>query len=62
MKLAPRTCRHPPFLKIMDEIQQGLRYVFQTDSKCAYARRSRGAGHSAAAIPASACSGGLGYC
>jgi alanine-glyoxylate transaminase / serine-glyoxylate transaminase / serine-pyruvate transaminase len=24
---------HPPFLKIMDEIQEGLRYVFQTDSK-----------------------------
>ncbi len=25
--------RHPPFLKIMDEVQQGLRYLFQTDSK-----------------------------
>ncbi|KAK9807220.1 hypothetical protein WJX73_010527 [Symbiochloris irregularis] len=24
---------HPPFFKIMDEIQQGLRYVFQTNSK-----------------------------
>ncbi len=24
---------HPPFLKIMDDIQEGLRYVFQTDSK-----------------------------
>jgi hypothetical protein len=24
---------HPPFFKIMDEIQEGLRYVFQTSSK-----------------------------
>lgn len=24
---------HPPFLKIMDEIQAGLRYMFQTESK-----------------------------
>lgn len=24
---------HPPFLKIMDEIQAGLRYIFQTESK-----------------------------
>ena len=24
---------HPPFLKIMDDIQEGLRYTFQTDSK-----------------------------
>ena len=23
---------HPPFLAIMDEIQQGLRYLFQTTS------------------------------
>ena len=23
---------HPPFLHIMDEIQQGLRYLFQTTS------------------------------
>ena len=27
------TRRHPPFIKIMDEVQQGLRYLFQTDSK-----------------------------
>ena len=24
---------HPPFLAIMDEIQQGLRYLFQTTSQ-----------------------------
>ena len=25
--------RHQPFYKILDEIQGGLRYAFQTDSK-----------------------------
>lgn len=24
---------HPPFIKIMDDISEGLRYTFQTDSK-----------------------------
>lgn len=24
---------HPPFMKIMDEVQDGLRYAFQTDSE-----------------------------
>ncbi len=24
---------HPPMFKIMDDIQEGLRYLFQTDSK-----------------------------
>ncbi|KAL4426055.1 hypothetical protein ABPG77_007851 [Micractinium sp. CCAP 211/92] len=35
---------HPPFLKIMDEVQQGLRYLFQTDSK--YTLCASGTGHS----------------
>jgi hypothetical protein len=35
--------RHPPFLHIMDEIQQGLRYLFQTDSK--YTLVVSGTGH-----------------
>lgn len=35
---------HPPFLKIMDEIQDGLRYVLQTDSK--YTLLVSGSGHS----------------
>lgn len=34
---------HPPFLKIMDEIQEGLRYTFQTDSK--YTLMVSGTGH-----------------
>lgn len=34
---------HPPFLKIMDEISEGLRYVFQTDSK--YTLMVSGTGH-----------------
>lgn len=34
---------HPPFLKIMDEVCQGLRYVFQTDSK--YTLCVSGTGH-----------------
>lgn len=34
---------HPPFLKIMDEMQEGLRYVFQTDSK--YTLMVSGTGH-----------------
>ncbi|GAB4822529.1 hypothetical protein N2152v2_009575 [Parachlorella kessleri] len=34
---------HPPFFKIMDEVQQGLRYVFQTDSK--YTLCVSGTGH-----------------
>lgn len=40
---APPCCRHPPFLKIMDEVQQGLRYLFQTDSK--YTLCASGTGH-----------------
>mmetsp|Transcript_19465 Transcript_19465/g.49517 ORF Transcript_19465/g.49517 Transcript_19465/m.49517 type:complete len:419 (-) Transcript_19465:650-1906(-) len=34
---------HPPFLKIMDEIQEGLRYTFQTKSK--YTLMASGTGH-----------------
>jgi alanine-glyoxylate transaminase/serine-glyoxylate transaminase/serine-pyruvate transaminase len=34
---------HPPFLKIMDEISEGLRYTFQTDSK--YTLMVSGTGH-----------------
>jgi alanine-glyoxylate transaminase/serine-glyoxylate transaminase/serine-pyruvate transaminase len=34
---------HPPFLKIMDDIQEGLRYVFQTDSP--YTLLASGTGH-----------------
>ncbi|KAG1673233.1 hypothetical protein FOA52_013113 [Chlamydomonas sp. UWO 241] len=34
---------HPPFLAIMDEIQEGLRYTFQTDSK--YTLCVSGTGH-----------------
>ncbi|KAF6263065.1 pyridoxal phosphate-dependent transferase [Scenedesmus sp. NREL 46B-D3] len=34
---------HPPFLKIMDEISDGLRYLFQTDSK--YTLMVSGTGH-----------------
>lgn len=34
---------HPPFLKIMDEIQSGLQYVFQTDSP--YTTLMSGSGH-----------------
>ena len=34
---------HPPFFKIMDEIQEGLRYVFQTRSK--YTCLISGTGH-----------------
>mmetsp|Transcript_16947 Transcript_16947/g.44367 ORF Transcript_16947/g.44367 Transcript_16947/m.44367 type:complete len:421 (-) Transcript_16947:787-2049(-) len=34
---------HPPFLKIMDEIQGGLRYLLQTDSK--YTLMVSGTGH-----------------
>ena len=34
---------HPPMLKIMDEIQEGLRYVFQTKSK--YTLAVSGTGH-----------------
>jgi alanine-glyoxylate transaminase/serine-glyoxylate transaminase/serine-pyruvate transaminase len=34
---------HPPFLKIMDEISEGLRYAFQTDSK--YTLMVSGTGH-----------------
>jgi len=36
---------HPPFLKIMDEIQENLRYIMQTDSK--YVLATSGSGHSA---------------
>ena len=36
---------HPPFLKIMDEVQEHLRYLFQTDSK--YVLATSGSGHSA---------------
>lgn len=35
--------RHPPFFKIMDEVQQGLRYVFQTKSP--YTLCVSGTGH-----------------
>jgi alanine-glyoxylate transaminase/serine-glyoxylate transaminase/serine-pyruvate transaminase len=34
---------HPPFLKIMDEVQQGLRYLFQTSSP--YTLCVSGTGH-----------------
>ena len=34
---------HPPFLKIMDDISEGLRYIFQTDSK--YTLMVSGTGH-----------------
>lgn len=34
---------HPPFFRIMDEIQEGLRYVFQTKSK--YVLLVAGSGH-----------------
>ncbi|KAI3429701.1 hypothetical protein D9Q98_005786 [Chlorella vulgaris] len=34
---------HPPFLKIMDEVQQGLRYLFQSDTK--YTLCASGTGH-----------------
>ena len=37
---------HPPFFKIMDEIQDGLRYLFQTDSK--YVCLMSGTGHAGA--------------
>ena len=37
---------HPPFFKIMDEIQAGLRYVFQTSSK--YTLLISGTGHAGA--------------
>ena len=37
---------HPPFFKIMDEIQEGLRYVFQTRSK--YTCLISGTGHAGA--------------
>jgi aspartate aminotransferase-like enzyme len=35
--------RHPPFFKIMDEVQQGLRYAFQTSSR--YTLCVSGTGH-----------------
>jgi hypothetical protein len=35
---------HPPLFKIMDDIQEGLRYLFQTDSK--YTLLTTGSGHS----------------
>ena len=38
-----RSHMHPPLLKIMDECQEGLRYVFQTDSK--YTLLVSGTGH-----------------
>lgn len=34
---------HPPFFKIMNEIQEGLQYVFQTSSK--YTLLISGTGH-----------------
>lgn len=37
---------HPPFFKIMDEIQTGLRYLFQTNSK--YTLLVSGTGHAGA--------------
>lgn len=41
---------HPPFLKIMDEIQEGLRYAFQTDSKYTCLISSTGHGGMEAAV------------
>lgn len=41
---------HPPFLKIMDEIQDGLRYAFQTESKYTCLISSTGHGGMEAAI------------
>ncbi len=37
---------HPPFFHIMDEIQAGLRYLFQTESK--YTCLMSGTGHAGA--------------
>lgn len=34
---------HPPYFKLMDEVQEGLRYVFQTDTK--YTLCMSGTGH-----------------
>ena len=39
---------HPPFLKIMDEISEGLRYAFQTDSK--YTLMVSGTGHAGVVV------------
>ena len=39
---------HPPFFHIMDEIQAGLRYLFQTESK--YTCLMSGTGHAGAAL------------
>ena len=46
---------HPPFFKIMDEIQEGLRYVFQTRSK--YTCLISGTGHAGGRPPAALPSG-----
>ena len=39
---------HPPFFKIMDEIQQGLRYFFQTKSP--YTLLVSGTGHAGVSL------------
>jgi hypothetical protein len=39
---------HPPFLKIMDEISEGLRYALQTDSK--YTLMVSGTGHAGGGV------------
>ena len=44
---------HPPFFKIMNEIQEGLQYVFQTSSK--YTLLISGTGHAGMLQPALAC-------
>ena len=41
---------HPPFFKIMDDIQEGLRYVFQTSSK--YTLLISSSGHGGACMHA----------
>lgn len=39
---------HPPFFKIMNEIQEGLQYVFQTSSK--YTLLVSGTGHAGTSL------------
>jgi hypothetical protein len=48
---------HPPFLKIMDEISEGLRYAFQTDSK--YTLMVSGTGHAGEHAPEQGGGGGV---
>ena len=51
---------HPPFFKIMDEIQEGLRYVFQTSSK--YTLLISSSGHGGMQPPCSMCASLHGVC